>query len=55
MAETREGTSTRKRTRARSHKHAKAHSREKAPWICYIFLNSFQRDSPASLNSTGLM
>lgn len=24
-------------------------------WICYIFLNSFQRDSPASLNSTGLM
>ena len=25
------------------------------PWICYIFLNSSQRDSPASLNSTGLM
>lgn len=24
-------------------------------WICYIFLNSFQRDNPASLNSTGLM
>ena len=25
-------------------------------WICYIFfLNSFQRDSPASPNSTGLM
>ena len=28
---------------------------EEPHWICYIFLNSSQRDSPASLNSTGLM